>query len=196
MFKTIATFGMLAMASLAIAGTAAAECDNGSLGLQTYDYYSVCALESYQYSYPPFYEYSGTDVVNAYYYGYEGGTDSGLGAYLGHYVGEQCWGSCSTYGGLNTGLYYYSYNWQQGEYTNFGLNAGQNYGEGNGWNYDSTYASLYVQGEGEYASLYYGQDSYNGNCYEYASVNSSVASESNYAPCVVDLEPVPALPSL
>lgn len=194
MFKTIATFGMLAVASLAIAGTAAAECDSGSLGLQTYDYYSVCVLENYEYSYPPYYEYSATEVLSAYYYGYEGGTDTGLGAYAAQYTSEQCWGACATYGGLNTGIYYYSYNWQQGEFSNFGLSAGQYYGEGSGWNYDGTYANLNFQGEGEYVNAGYGQDSYNGNCNESAYVNSSVASESlPYAPCTVDIDPLPSL---
>lgn len=174
MMKTFGIVSALALAGIAFAGTAAAECpQQGALGVFDYDYASICVLESQSYEYPPFYSYSYDSVASNYLYGYNtDGTYVYTSGDIASYDGESCWGSCYTYGG--TQAYQYMYGCQQVAGCNdLYAGAGQYFGSGPGYNYEGTYVNLGGSAAGEYAYLYYYQQSFNGDCNESGYVYSS-----------------------
>lgn len=200
--KTLIIGGVFLLAGLSLAGNAAAECESGPVGLFDYDYANVCVLESYSYSYPPYYEYSNNNVLQAYFYGYNANPYeyTNAGADLGQYAGSSCWGcggNPDTYGGTYGDLYLYRY--ADGDYAYAGAYFGQYNGDGNGYDYAGSYAGVYYGAGGEYADLYFDQFSYNGDCNEQLAMYDSGSGYSEiipYGPCTLEIPQLPALPAL
>lgn len=200
--KTLMIAGALALAGLSFAGSAAAECASTPLGLFDYDNLNVCVLETDTYGYPPYYEQTFTQFANANLYGYNFSPYEYSSVYgqVYQYSGEQCWGcggNPDTYGGMgaNVGLYRYT----PSEYANAGVYVYQYNYDGNFYDYANTGAGVYYSAGGEYASLYYNQNTYNGNCNEQLAMYDSGSGYTEiipYGPCMLEIPQVPALPSL
>lgn len=194
--KTILLAGALALTGLTVAGTAAADCETGNLGLFDYDYYGVCVLDGQTYSYPPYYEYTYNTPVSTYIYGYSPDAFFYNNAGVSQYEGEQCWGSCYTFGGSNVYAYNAVYNPTAG-YADAGAGLYQGTYDGPGFSYANSGVSGGASAAGQYAYVQYYQYSYNGQCFEGAYVYSSVAGFVELIPqqvCNVEAPLVPALP--
>jgi len=197
MMKTLVTVGAFVVAGLALSGSAAATCENGSLGLSTYDYYNVCVLESYSYS-SPLYSYSWNSPVSASYYSWDGSGQSGAGANVYQYRSEYCWSQpCEVNTGTGADVYYYEYNWNSGQYQNTGAYVYQYSLDTSWYDYETTGAGVYNYDNSGSTALYYYQWTAYGTCTEQAYAYSpSYTPLINSQPCTVEVPMAPTLPSL
>lgn len=197
--KTFSIVGAMALAGIAFAGVAAAECpQEGNLGVFDYDYAQICVLESNEYSYPPYYTYTQDTPLSTYVYGYNfDGTYLYQSSYLTQYTYESCWGGCYTEEGTQFGNGLGTC--AEGECAGANLYGGQYNADYFGNAYSGTYLNGGASAAGEYAYLYYGQSSYGGSCYENGAIYGSATGYVElfpYGPCTVEVPALPALPEL
>lgn len=200
MLKNLTIAGALLVGGLGLAGSAAADCQSGPIGVFDYDSLDVCVLESYGYDYPPYYSYDSITVASLNAYGYNANPYEYTygSASLSQYSGTQNWGGGEeTYGGTNGGVSLARY--ADGEYTALGASFGSYGYDGNGYDYNGFSAGVNYNVAGEYASIYYNQFNFNGQgcqeslyMYDSSGYNEIIPNQ----PCTVEVPAIPSLPPL